>query len=110
MSELAPATGSSAGLQQPAHPAESFDREALHRWQEQRLRALLTALNGRNPFYTRKLRDAGLDPATLRLPDDLVRVPVTTKAELIADQETHAPWGSALTEPVVNYTRYCQTS
>ena len=113
MSELAPATGpgaAQAGLQPPMHPAEQLDRQALHRWQERRLRDLLTALDGRNPFYTRKLRETGLEIAALRLPDDLSRVPVTTKAELIADQESNPPWGSALTEPVTAYTRYCQTS
>src|SRR5688572_184747 len=109
MSELAPAArrAATAGLQEPVHPAERLDREALQRWQERRLRELLTALDGRNPFYTQKLRDAGLDVATLRLPDDLSRVPTTTKAELIADQESNPPWGSALTEPLVSYTRYC---
>jgi phenylacetate-CoA ligase len=28
----------------------------------------------------------------------------------MADQEANPPWGSALSEPLVNYTRYCQTS
>jgi len=112
MSELTPAAGRAApvGLQEPVHPAERLDRQALERWQEQRLRELLTALEGRNLFYTRKLRDAGLDVASLRLPEDLSRLPMTTKAELMADQESNPPWGSALTEPVASYTRYCQTS
>ena len=46
----------------------------------------------------------------LRLLDDLTRLPMTAKAELVADQEAHPPWGSALTEPLDRYTRYCQTS
>ncbi len=92
------------------HPAERLDREDLRRWQERRLRELLVALDGRNPFYTRKLRDAGVDPAAVTLPAGLDRIPVTTKAELIADQQAHPPYGSALTEPLVRYTRYCQTS
>jgi phenylacetate-CoA ligase len=37
-------------------------------------------------------------------------LPFTTKAELIADQDAHAPWGSARTEPLEAYTRYHQTS
>ncbi len=92
------------------HVAERFDRDALAMWQGGRLRALLTHLHGRNAFYTRKLDDAGIAPGSLRLPDDLARVPFTTKAELIADQEGHPPWGTALTEPLERYTRYCQTS
>jgi phenylacetate-CoA ligase len=92
------------------HTADGFDRGALGVWQGERLRALLTRLHGRNAFYTRKLDDAGIDPATLHLPVDLSRLPLTTKAELIADQETNPPWGTALTEPIERYTRYCQTS
>src|SRR5690606_4089256 len=44
------------------------------------------------------------------LPDDLPSLPLTTKAELVADQEACPPWGTALTEPIERYTRYCQTS
>jgi phenylacetate-CoA ligase len=104
-----PSTGGVA-LQGPLHPAERFDRDALTRWQERRLREMLGVIRERNPFYSRRLSDSGIDPAALRLPDDLARLPLTTKAELMADQQAHPPWGSALTEPLVNYTRYCQTS
>jgi phenylacetate-CoA ligase len=37
-------------------------------------------------------------------------LPLTSKAELMADQSANPPWGSALTEPIERYTRYCQTS
>ena len=48
--------------------------------------------------------------AALRFPEDFRSLPLTTKAELNADQAANPPWGTALTEPLVNYTRYCQTS
>jgi len=99
-----------ASLQQPVHPAEQLDRESLERWQVQRLRELLTRVYQRNAFYTRKFDAAGFDPAQLTRLEDLSRVPLTTKAELVADQEANPPWGSALTDPLVDYTRYCQTS
>ena len=107
-----PASPASGGelLQEPLHPAESLDRESLARWQERRLRELLVAIRDRNPFYSRRLADAGIDVNALRLPRDLSRLPMTTKAELIADQQANPPWGSALTEPLDRYTRYCQTS
>ena len=75
-----------------------------------RLSALVDRIYGRNPFYTRKLDAAGLDPATLTFPDDLSKLPLTTKAELVADQESSPPWGTNLTEPLDQYTRYNQTS
>jgi len=109
----APASSPPGGvelLQGPLHPAECVDRESLMRWQERRLRELLLAIRDRNPFYSRRLADVGIDVAALRLPGDLSRLPMTTKAELIVDQQANPPWGSALTEPLDRYTRYCQTS
>ena len=49
-------------------------------------------------------------PLAPALPHDLAKLPFTTKAELIADQDANPPWGTALTEPIERYTRYCQTS
>ena len=95
----------------PAIPeAERLPRAALAARQAARLKNLLVAIHGRNRFYTRKLDAAGIDPAGLVLPRDLAALPLTTKAELIADQEAAPPWGTALTEPIERYTRYNQTS
>jgi phenylacetate-CoA ligase len=69
---------------------------------------LLGTVLGRNGFYTRKF--AGLSVESLRVPDDLPRLPVTTKAELVADQDAAPPWGTILTEPLEHYSRYNQTS
>ena len=76
----------------------------------QRLSELLTAIYGRNQFYTRKLDAAGVQVRALRFPDDLAKLPLTTKIELAEDQAGNPPWGTALTEPLERYTRYCQTS
>ncbi len=87
-----------------------IDRAELARAQGTRLSHLLGAIYGRNPFYTRKLEAAGLNPASLTFPRDLSRLPLTTKAELIADQQQTPPWGTNLTEALDRYTRYNQTS
>jgi len=91
-------------------PEEQFDRDALAAWQGRRLALLLSQIDGRNPFYTRKLREAGVQIHSLQLPTDLRTLPLTTKGELVADQEQAPPWGTSLTEPIERYTRYCQTS
>ena len=75
-----------------------------------RLSALIQYIYGRNPFYTRKLDAAGIHPPSLKFPDDLSKLPLTTKHELIADQQASPPWGTNLTEPLDRYTRYNQTS
>jgi phenylacetate-CoA ligase len=89
---------------------EALERQALEALQGERLAQLLARLQGRNAFYTRKLEAAGVRASELRFPRDLRKLPFTTKAELIADQAANPPWGTALTEPLDQYTRYCQTS
>ena len=41
---------------------------------------------------------------------DFGNAPFTTKDDLLADRLAHPPFGSALTEPLSHYTRFCQTS
>jgi phenylacetate-CoA ligase len=90
---------------------ETADRAALEAHQLARLRALLDTLLAQNPFYGPRLRAAGLtagaDLATLA---DLPRLPFTRKAELVADQEAHPPYGTNLSFPLAAYTRLHQTS
>lgn len=89
---------------------DHLDRPALERLQTERLDVLLDALLPANRFYAEKFRCAGLTRDDVRTPADLRRLPCTTKAELVADQEAHPPYGSNLTFPLESYTRLHQTS
>ncbi len=91
-------------------PREDLGRAELERLQQERLAALLREVLPRNGFYLRKLAAAGLSPDDLKEPADLARLPFTTKAELIADQEAHPPYGEILTYPLERYARFHQTS
>jgi phenylacetate-coenzyme A ligase PaaK-like adenylate-forming protein len=53
---------------------EHLDREQLSVMHGKRLSQLLVALYGKNPFYTRKLDQAGIQPSALELPGDLTRL------------------------------------
>ncbi len=90
--------------------SERQARPVLAARQGERLQALLRTVSARNPFYRRKLAADDVNVDALTLPADLEALPFTTKAELIADQATAPPWGTALTEPLERYTRYNQTS
>ena len=46
----------------------------------------------------------------LSLQDFLEKMPFTKKADLVADQTTHGPYGENRTEPDASYIRFCQTS
>ena len=93
-----------------APPAECLPRDEIGTRQASRLATLLGHIDGRNRFYTEKFSRAGTRISDLVLPEDLGRLPFTTKAELVADQNANPPWGTALSEPLAQYTRYNQTS
>jgi phenylacetate-CoA ligase len=85
-------------------------RPELDRLQRQRLSDLLHAMLPANRFYAEKIGQSGLDPDRLAELDAWQRLPFTTKAELIADQQAHPPYGSNLSYPLDSYTRMHQTS
>ncbi len=86
------------------------DRAAIAAAQLEQLRSLLAELTPANPFYTRKLQAAGAGFDVASLADFSARFPLTTKAEVVADQLAHPPYGSNLTYPLDRYTRFHQTS
>ena len=78
--------------------------------QLERLRALLATIAPANRFHTPRLALAGVDERIASLEEFSARHPFTTKAELVADQAAHPPFGSNLTFPLARYTRFSQTS
>jgi len=90
---------------------ETADTTALRQHQWRRVQALADAVVGANPFWTAKWRAAGLaSAADLRGWDDVARLPLTTKRELVEDQAEHALFGTNLTYPLERYVRVHQTS
>ncbi len=89
---------------------ESPERPALEEARFRRLRSLLETILPHNRFYARKFADAGVSDSDLRAPEDLARLPFTTKKELSEDQFAHPLYGTALTYPLERYCRLHQTS
>ena len=90
---------------------EALDPARLRARQWQRLLAVAEAIVGVNPFWTAKWRAAGLISARdLRGWDEFARLPLATKADLVADQNASAPFGTNLTYPLERYVRVHQTS
>src|ERR1041384_1174601 len=78
--------------------------------QFEKLRVLIAALLDGNPFYSAKLRAAGVESPPASLAGFSARVPWTFKREMTEDQLRNPPFGSNLTYAVERYTRFCQTS
>jgi phenylacetate-CoA ligase len=90
---------------------EGLGRPALMDVQLQRLRFMLVPVLESNPFYSSRLRHAGVkSPLDIGGLDDLRGLPFTTKHDLVADQAAHRPYGANLTFPQDRYTRIHQTS
>jgi phenylacetate-CoA ligase len=90
---------------------ETADREKLARHQISRMRVLVKDLLASNPFYGRRLRDAGFtDVRMLDSLEDFKSLPFTRKSELVEDQEAHPPFGTNLTFPLDRYIHLHQTS
>jgi phenylacetate-CoA ligase len=94
----------------PVRAEDHLTRQELDRLQRQRLRALLDAALPGNHFYSKKVEQSGLPVHRLHEPDVFCRLPYTTKSELIDDQKTHPPYGTALSFSLDQYTRMHQTS
>ena len=76
--------------------------------QLERVQRMTAELAERNPFQRSRLQVNGTAIASL---EEYSRaVPVTTKAELVADQAAQPPFGTNLTYQLERYTRFHQTS
>ena len=90
---------------------ETLDREQLANHQFARLQALLGPVLASNAFYRAKFKAVGVS-----CPEDIPdfaafsRLPMTTRAELSADQVEIPPYGPNLTCPAAQDTRNPQTS
>ena len=89
---------------------ETMPREEIRSLQWNKLRAMLDQIYGRNRFYTAKLQAAGVAPRDVRSFDDLQRLPLTTKRELVQAQADAPPFGTNATFGEAAYTRLHQTS
>ena len=76
----------------------------------EKLRALLATIISANRFHAPRLALAGVDERIASLAEFSARHPFTTKAELVADQTAHPPYGTNFTFPLARYTHFCQTS
>ena len=77
--------------------------EEIEERQLERLRKGIDQLLRSNSFYRERLRP-------IETWDDLANLPLTTKAEIMADQQANPPFGTNLTLPIERYTRLHQTS
>ncbi len=84
---------------------QNAPREGIRAHQWRQLHAVLALTRERNAFYRRKWGDARCESW-----EDFGQLPLTTKGELVADQEAHPPFGTNLAAPLEAFIRVHQTS
>jgi phenylacetate-CoA ligase len=85
---------------------ERLDRPALQALQRRKFTAMWQRILPGNEFYKRKFASLKFDPSR----DPISALPLTTRAELEADQLANPPYGSNLSFPREQYIRLHQTS
>lgn len=86
------------------------DRQQIVSVQSRRLAELLQAIIPRNRFWTTKFAKHGVDTASIKGIEDLQRLPLTVKQELVDSQTEQPPYGANLSYPSTRYRRLHQTS
>ncbi|MEM9282515.1 MAG: AMP-binding protein [Verrucomicrobiota bacterium] len=86
------------------------DRPELEQLQLEKLRALIKLLRKGNDFYRGRLEEAGIGEDIESLEAFSRAMPFTTKMDLVWDREEFPPYGSNLSFPLSEYSRYCQSS
>ncbi len=93
-----------------SYPETFVFRSDLLPHQRMRLNQMLDELRGRNPFWSTRLEQAGLGAGPVESLEQWRALPLLTKSELVADQNTHPRYGTNLTYPITSYVRLHQTS
>jgi phenylacetate-CoA ligase len=79
-------TDSQDHFDDPFDDLDQLSGAELLKWWTRRLRTVLKIAGSELPFYQRKFSAAGFDPGHFRSLDDLSRVPISTKSDLLAAQ------------------------
>jgi phenylacetate-CoA ligase len=86
------------------------DRSRIESKQLKKLQGLIGELLKGNDFYRSRLQSAGVDSKIGSLAEFSRLMPFTSKMDLVWDREEFAPYGSNLTYPQSDYSRFCQSS
>lgn len=86
------------------------DRATIDQLQLAKLRTLIVEIQQGNPYYGERMREARVQAMLISTDQFRQSMPLTTKDDIVADCQAHPPYGSNFTEPMKNYSRFCQSS
>lgn len=89
---------------------KAMNRDALERLQWSKLSDGLDRVFASIPFYRQRFAASGIGRGDIQSLADFKRLPFTTKAELLDDQQAKPPYGTNLSLPLSKYIRCHQTT
>ena len=89
---------------------EAIQPADLERADMEALRRQVEYVHAASPFYRNKFAEAGIGPDAIRVPQDLAKLPFTTKADLRESQEREPPFGDFLACDPAKVSRVHRTS
>jgi phenylacetate-CoA ligase len=92
----------------PRH--ETMPRDEIEALQLRKLRTILEWADAQVPYHSKRLRDAGVDAASIKDLDDLQRIPFMARDEWMQGQLDNPPYGPILAAPPDVAIRYHMTS
>lgn len=84
-------------MQSSLRRIEHASAEEITRYQERRLRALVRVAAGRSPFYREWFAASGVDPASIRTLEDLGKLPLLERTDLVEGSDRFRVYPKALT-------------
>ena len=90
----------------PLKTLKKMGAKDVRKLQLAKLRTQIKFLYENNVFYRRKLKESNIHPDDIRSFDDFVKVPFTTKEEVVRDIVENPPFGSRVSVPCSKLVRF----
>lgn len=74
-----------------------------------RLRSIVVHAYANAPAFKKKMEEAGMLPSDIQSIDDLTKIPITSKEDLMKLQKTYPPFGGFLTVPIRQLKAVCMS-
>lgn len=78
---------------------EEMLREDIKKIQEERLQRQVKYVFNNSEFYNKKFKDAGINPGDIKSLENLSKIPVSSKEEILASFDASDPFGGRLCVP-----------
>jgi len=88
---------------------ETASRNQILEYHNDRLRSIVVHAYANAPAFRKKMEEAGTLPSDIKSIDDLNKIPITSKEDLIKLQKAYPPFGGVVTVPIRRLKAVCMS-